>query len=168
MLTQLSDLLRITLEKTNQQFSSLKEELETLDLYLGIQAVRFSDRLKVISQVEAEALDAEVPFLILQPLVENAIRHGVARLSDGGQLTIAAQIQNNNLAIQITDNGPGLDRGHIPEESTGIGLKMTQSRLNQIYETRFELNMTSPTKDGPGTSVSIQIPYKKLTGVLRS
>ena len=168
MLTQLSDLLRITLEKTNQQFSSLKEELETLDLYLGIQAVRFSDRLKVISQVDAKALDAELPYLILQPLVENAIRHGIDHLSEGGQLTIAAQVQNNDLTIQIMDNGPGLDRCPITEESTGIGLKMTQSRLNQIYDTRFEFDISSPTKDGSGTSVSIRIPYKKLNGTLSS
>jgi len=160
MLTQLSDLLRTTLQKTNEQLSSLKEEMETLDLYLDIQKVRFEDRLEICTNASRDILDAEVPYLILQPLVENALQHGIGNLPEGGRLIVEAHEKGGKLLLSVGDNGLGMGGGTEKSNGNGIGLKTTRSRLEQLYGDRhiFTINSSPET----GTTVSIAIPFKRV------
>ena len=158
MLTRLSDLLRITLKKTDQQVSSLREELEALELYLGIQRERYRERLAVELTIEPAALDAEAPCLLLQPLVENALQHGIDSLAVGGRLRITAQRVQEQLALTVSDNGPGLAPGFDLENGDGIGLRNTRARLWRLYgaHQRFEITRG---RDG-GTEVRIALPFR--------
>jgi two-component system, LytTR family, sensor kinase len=141
MLTRLSDLLRVTLRKTDQQVSSLREELDTLELYLGIQRERYGERLTVQRDIDPAALSAEVPWLVLQPLVENALQHGIDPLTAGGVLHISASVNNGRLQLRVTDNGPGFPPGFAVANSGGIGLRNTRARLERLYgdEQVFEI-----------------------------
>lgn len=156
MLGRLSDLLRCVLEDVEANEVPLRRELEYLRLYLSIQQVRFQDRLKITISVDPETLDAAVPQMALQPIVENAIRHGVGRLSSAGQIEITASIVEGNLTIKIEDDGPGF----LPEASsasTGIGLANTRARLNQLYEHGAQLLMSN--RGEGGASVTLVIPF---------
>jgi two-component system, LytTR family, sensor kinase len=140
MLLQLSNLLRVTLAKSAAHEIRLKQELEILERYLEIEQIRFHDRLTVRLQVDPSALDAMVPQLFFQPLVENAIRHGIADREVGGVIDISAEHQNGMLNLQVRDNGPGLNalRSNLVE---GVGLSNTRSRLDYLYGpgSRFEV-----------------------------
>jgi two-component system, LytTR family, sensor kinase len=140
MLLQLSGLLRVTLARSAAHEIRLKQELEILERYLEIEQIRFQDRLTVRTQVDTSALDALVPQLFFQPLVENAIRHGIADRETGGVIDISAERQNGMLRLQVRDNGPGLNvsRGNLTE---GVGLSNTRSRLEYLYGScsRFEV-----------------------------
>src|SRR5262249_3525901 len=114
MLARLSDLLRCVLEDVEAQEVPLSRELEYLQLYLAIEQVRFQDRLRVEIAVDPEMLDAAVPYMALQPIVENAIRHGIGRSSAAGCLSISACGVNGNLEIRIRDDGPGLGASTAP------------------------------------------------------
>ena len=129
MISVLSDLLRLSLENAGKQEIPLKQELDFLERYLEIETTRFSDRLTVNLDIEPQALDARVPNLILQPLVENAIRHGIALRSAPGQVDVMARVANGRLRLEVRDNGPGLSAK--PRE--GIGLSNTRARLAQLY-----------------------------------
>jgi signal transduction histidine kinase len=156
MLAGLSDLLRYTLENAGKQEVPLKEELEFLELYLDIQQMRFSDRLKVEMRIEPEVLDALVPNLILQPLVENAIRHGVSRRAGSGVVGVRAQRDDGSLRIIIYDDGPGLKRddGATVE---GVGLSNTRARLAQLYGDRQRFSLTE--REGGGVEANLVIPF---------
>ncbi len=158
MLTQLSDLLRATLEKSNQQLSSLKDELETLDLYLDIQKVRFEERLRVSKNIDSNLLSAEVPFLILQPLVENALQYGVDPLQKGGQLGISATREGDRLVLSVVDNGPGFSSENANTKRGGVGIATTRSRLEQLYGANHSFSIEST--QGKGASVVISLPFK--------
>jgi two-component system, LytTR family, sensor kinase len=140
MLIQLSGLLRITLAGTEAHEIRLRHELEILERYLEIEQIRFQDRLTVRMQVDQSALDALVPQLFFQPLVENAIRHGIADREIGGVIDVRAERQNDMLYLQVRDNGPGLNisRGNLTE---GVGLSNTRARLDYLYGagSRFEV-----------------------------
>jgi signal transduction histidine kinase len=157
MLAGLSDLLRYTLENAGKQEVPLKEELEFLELYLDIQQMRFSDRLKVEMQIEPEALNAIVPNLILQPLVENAIRHGVSRRAAAGVLGVSAQRENGSLRIRIYDDGPGLKRDDGAKTVEGVGLSNTRARLAQLYGARQTFSLSE--RAGGGVEAVLVIPY---------
>ncbi len=156
MLTRLSDLLRATLRHRHEQFSSLQEERETLELYLGIQAIRFADRLEVTLDFPSATLDAKVPYLILQPIAENSIRHGIDALPENGQLSVTAHATDQTLTLIVWDNGPGFDT----TIADGIGLASTRSRLQQLYGSRHEFAITC--REGSGTTVEIQIPFETV------
>jgi len=132
MLLQLSNLLRVTLARSAAHEIRLKQELEILERYLEIEQIRFQDRLTVRMQVDPSTLDALVPQLFFQPLVENAIRHGIADRETGGVIDIRAEHQNGMLRLQVRDNGPGgnISRGKLVE---GVGLSNTRSRLEYLY-----------------------------------
>ncbi len=155
LIVRLSDLLRLTLEHAGEQLVSLQKELELLEQYLEIQRTRFQDRLTVRMDIDPETLDARVPCLILQPLVENAVRHGIAPLSRPGRIEVRAHRQNGTLRLEVCDNGAGLK----PEEGSreGIGLGNTRARLLQLYGRSQSLRMhNAPTG---GLVVSVDIPF---------
>lgn len=157
MLIGLSDLLRASLENGGTQEVSLKEELEFLKNYLEIERTRFHDRLTIRLDVDPAALSARVPNLILQPLVENAIRHGIAPRASAGLVEIRAQRENGMVQLQVRDNGPGLSSSAPEKLSDGIGLSNTRARLEQLYGAshRFEISGA----DGGGFVVTIIIPF---------
>lgn len=156
MIAGLSDLLRHTLENAGKQEVPLREELEFLELYLDIQQMRFPDRLKVQMKIAPEALDAQVPNLVLQPLVENAIRHGIALRASSGTVGVSARRDDGLLEMKVYDDGPGLKPLWHIEESGGIGLANTRARLEQLYGERYRFDVHN--RDGGGVEAVIMIP----------
>ncbi|MBV9925210.1 MAG: histidine kinase [Acidobacteria bacterium] len=158
MIARLGDFLRLTLENSGAQEVTLKKELDFLTCYLEIERVRFQDRLTTSVEVEPAALDAPVPNLILQPIVENAIRHGVAQTRGPGRVEISAKREHGSLRIRVRDNGPGLAAITRPDDGLkeGLGLSNTRARLEQLYGAahRFELE-NAP--EG-GLLVTLEIP----------
>jgi signal transduction histidine kinase len=162
MIAGLSDLLRHTLDNAGKQEVPLREELEFLELYLDIQQMRFPDRLNVQMKIATEALDAQVPNLILQPLVENAIRHGVSLRASSGTVGVIARPDDGFLEMTVYDDGPGLNRqwrmdGHSGGGS-GIGLSNTRARLEQLYGERYRFDVHN--RDGGGVEAIIMIPLR--------
>ncbi len=155
MLVRLSELLRLTLDHTATQEVPLKQELEFLAAYLEIERTRFQDKLNVQMEIEPATLDAAVPGLLLQPLVENAIRHGVARRAEAGLVVISATRQNGSLHLQVRDNGPGLDE----EPQPGIGLATTQARLEQLYRAEQQFEITRAPEGG--VCVTVVLPFRQ-------
>jgi len=160
MIARLGDFLRMTLDNSGAQEVSLQEELEFLRSYLEIERVRFQDRLTVNLQVEPDSLDARVPNLILQPIVENAIRHGIVRRIGPGLIEIRAERHDGALQLKVTDNGPGLEsdvQGDVAVKE-GLGLTNTRARLEQLYgaRQRFVLSRAS----GGGLEVTMEIPFQ--------
>ena len=159
MIEHLGDLLRLSLETNNRQQVPLSEELAFLDHYLAIQHIRFGDRLRMEQSISREARLAIVPSLILQPLVENAIRHGLSQRSAGGTITIAARRVANRLDIDVLDDGAGLPPGWSLQEGSGLGLSVTRERIAGLHPsgtTRFTVN----SRDGGGTAVELSLPYE--------
>jgi signal transduction histidine kinase len=154
MMTLLCDLLRISLEKTGVQLTTLNCELEFMDSYLALEKVRFGDRLRVVTDVSPDALGAHVPHLILQPLVENAVRHGVAKRSTGGEICIAIGHDDRCLQLRVTDDGPGLNE-HPPKR--GLGLEATRERLRTLYGDNQSIEIRNTLKGG--VEVCIRIPF---------
>jgi two-component system, LytTR family, sensor kinase len=157
MLVRLSDLLRSTLDGTKTHEVSLKHELEFIEGYLEIERTRFPDRLSVEMHIDPKTLNAQVPDLILQPLVENAIRHGIAPRSAAGIIAIYAERLNGDLKLQVRDNGRGLQPKQRPLTSHGVGIANTQSRLQQLYGVRHRFEIEN--LDEGGVRVAITIPF---------
>jgi sensor histidine kinase YesM len=162
MLIRLSDLLRLSLDSGGSQEVSLKKELEFLGGYLEIEQTRFQDRLNVRLEIDPATLDARVPNLILQPLVENSIRHGIAKLPRGGSIEIRSSKDDGNLNLEILDNGPGLPQSGPEFLPEGVGLSNTRARLRQLYgiEHKFEL-LDAP---GGGLLVKLVLPFNNYDG----
>jgi sensor histidine kinase YesM len=158
MISLLSDLLRLSLDHT-QQVVPLREELEILDRYLEIEHVRFRDRLTLERDIDPNALDAEVPSLLLQPLVENAIRHGISRRAGPGVVRVEAEIVNGDcVELRVLDTGPGVD--DVPSrDGTGVGLANTRARLEQLYGCRQELILATRPEGGACTTVRLPLRY---------
>lgn len=161
MLARLSDLLRSVLEDVEAQEVPLRRELESLQLYLSIEEVRFQDRLRVEISVEPEALDAAVPHLSLQPIVENAIRHGIGRSSMAGRIEISASRVNGSLQIQVRDDGPGFLPGAL-DAARGIGLANTRARLRQLYGDAARLTLENGAQGG--AVATMVLPYRVEPG----
>jgi two-component sensor histidine kinase len=159
MLTRLAELLRMSLDQAGIQEVSLRQEMEFLDRYIKIQQTRFGDRLSVSMKVEDSVLDAKVPNLILQPLVENAIEHGVAKRSGPGRVAITAVRMNGTLHVQVRDNGKGLRKG-LDEVKEGVGLSNTRARLQQLYGTAYRF-VLSNAEEG-GLIATLEIPYQPI------
>lgn len=155
MLVRLSDLLRMTLDSRGAQSIPLHQEVDFLKRYLEIESIRFEDRLQVQWDVSPDVLAVLVPNLILQPIVENAIQHGIAPLADAGKLFIRAYLQNGQLVIEIEDDGPGIDPEAV-RTSTGIGLANVEARLEQHYGTAYDLQFS--TQKPRGTVVQFVLP----------
>ena len=158
MIARLGDFLRITLENSVSQEVLLRQELEFLQCYLEIERTRFHDRLTTNIDVEAQALNCRVPNLILQPIVENAIRHGIAPRSVPGRIEIRAARKNGMLRLQVADNGSGLPQPLATNQLSGegIGLANTRARLNQLYGSAHRFEIENAPQGG--TVVTLEIP----------
>jgi two-component system LytT family sensor kinase len=155
MITRLSDLLRYALESTDAQEVPLRQELDFLRRYLEIEQTRFGDRLAVLLEIAPETLDALVPNLLLQPLVENAIRHGIEPRAKPGRIEVRSRCENGRLKLEVRDNGVGLLPGRKIEE--GVGLSNTRARLKQLYGDRHRFAL-SEGPDG-GLAVCLELPF---------
>lgn len=162
MISCLGDLLRATLAHRQHQEVTLQEELELLGPYLEIEETRFGDRLTIQIHSGPETLDARVPHLVLQPLIENAIRHGIAPQRGPGWISVTTRLHGDTLLIRVRDNGIGLRDG-VPGENGGIGLTNIRGRLEQLYGATAALRI-EPRREG-GTMVELQIPHRPA-GVL--
>jgi LytS/YehU family sensor histidine kinase len=156
MMTDLSELLQRTLEGDGHEVT-LDRELEHLRLYLAIMGRRFGNRLSCRMELDADAVRGLVPKLLLQPIVENAIEHGLVARGGAGRVVIAARVRGARLEIGVTDDGPGVDAGGATD---GIGLSNTRRRLEQMYGSDGVLTVDS---NGRGTTVTIAIPYRPAT-----
>jgi sensor histidine kinase YesM len=162
MLARLGDLLRCVLEDIDAQEVSLRRELEYLRLYLSIEQLRFPDRLRAEISADQSILEAAVPQMGLQPIVENAIRHGIGRSSAAGRIQINAARVNDTLEIKVTDDGPGLaDKKSI--EGNGIGLSITRARLQQLYGDAARLSVENGELGG--VVVTLVFPYHMASGI---
>ncbi len=161
MITRLGDFLRLTLENSGSQEVTLEQEISFLRCYLEIERIRFQDRLVTHVNIAEQTLDAQVPNLILQPIVENAIRHGIAPRSAPGLIEIEAERQNSTLRIKVRDNGPGLPSHRTSENmfKKGLGLANTEKRLEQLYGAAHLFDL-SDHPDG-GLVVTLEIPFHK-------
>ena len=155
MLELLSDVLRLVLHAEGSHETPLSTELDFLERYLAIEQVRFSDRLRPRVEVDAAVRHAAVPQFILQPLVENALRHGIARRADAGLLEVTAQRDGDTLVLRVRDDGPGL--GRAGPAATGVGLANTRARLAALYGDRASLEIANAA--GAGVLVTIRLPY---------
>jgi LytS/YehU family sensor histidine kinase len=148
----------MTLEDGSLQTTTLSRELEFIGGYLEIEKVRFQDRLHVELEVASDTFDAEVPHLILQPLVENAIRHGIAKRSSQGELRIEAKRDNGTLSLCITDNGPGLIEPDVSASKSSLGLRATRERLQTLYGADQSFSIRG-LQEG-GVEVCVRIPFR--------
>lgn len=156
MIARLSDLLRISLHSVSVQQVSLKQELDFLGKYLEIEQTRFRDRLSVVFDVAADTLDVLVPNLVLQPLVENAIKHGVSVKASPGQVLIRTRRTPAGLEMEVRDDGVGLSDAKLLAFNRGVGLANTRSRLQHLYGSAHRFEFRQPA--GGGLSVVIAIP----------
>jgi sensor histidine kinase YesM len=157
MIARLSELLRMSLADDNAQEVTLKQELELLNLYLEIEKIRFQDRLAIKLNIDPLALDAYVPNLILQPLVENSIRHGIARRRGRGTVEISASLRDGMLYLQVRDNGAGLQLNGSGTIKEGIGLANTRARLEQLYNTGHHFNLGTHSEGGAEVVLAIPL-----------
>jgi signal transduction histidine kinase len=164
-LMRLSDLLRMTLENLGQQENTLKSELDFLAKYLEIEQTRFADRLVVRFDIEPEALDALLPTLLLQPLVENAIKHGISKKSGPGHIDIRARQEHDKLWIEVRDDGLGLSETALAALQKGIGVSTTRARLQHRFgaDFRFEFHRLEQ-----GVAVVIAVPWRTTRPVDRT
>ena len=158
-LTNLSDLLRISLEKLDVEEVPLEQELEFLKKYVEIEQTRFRERLKFKMHIAPDTLDAQVPNMLLQPLIENAVKHGITPLKKGGTIELEAARKNGHLLLQITDDGIGAE--NAKNLIKGIGLANTKARLLHLYKNNQSLEIES--KKDKGFSVKLKIPFKTET-----
>ena len=156
LITKLSGLLRRLMRSTNH-FATLREELESVDEYLDIEVVRFGPQLKVVKQVSPDTLDIIVPSMILQPLVENSIKHGLERKIGEGRITITTKLRDRHIVIEVHDDGLGMTEERLEQAvGEGIGLSNVNERLRTIYGAGCQLKLKSIP--GEGTWASVEIP----------
>jgi len=159
MIARLGDFLRLTLENSDQQLVSLKEETEFLRCYLEIEQVRFGDRLALAFELEPQTLSAQVPHLILQPVVENAIQHAIAPRATRGHINIEAKRLNSLLRLEVRDNGAGIPSNGDLLGIEGLGLSNVRARLHQMYGSDFRFELMN-ARDG-GLTVVMEIPFQR-------
>jgi two-component sensor histidine kinase len=161
MIARLGELLRTTLENVGTQEIPLRQELEFIQPYLEIEKARLGDRLQVEMHIDPEAMDAAVPNLVLQPIVENAIRHGIAPYTQKGRIDIRARRENGVLRMEVEDNGPGLSLEQQVNFRPGVGITNTRARLQQLYGLDHEFEMKNG--DARGLIVKLIIPAREST-----
>jgi signal transduction histidine kinase len=152
MIARLSELLRHTIEARGAHEVPLRDELEFLRRYIEIMEIRFQGRLTVSVSADDRSMEALVPNLILQPIVENALEHGASRAAGRGEVTIAAKVDGDDLVVTVQDNGPGLT-----STEQGVGLGNTKARLDQLYADQASLTLISPSAGG--VLATLRVPY---------
>jgi len=161
MVTKLSKFLRYSLDHSPLDKVTLAHELETSKLYLDIEKVRFEERLVIDVDIEKEAMNALVPTMILQPLIENSIKYAISKSVNGGTITIVSYRQGDNLVLQVIDDGPGLEATDGTKEllvlSKGVGISNIRNRLDEIYGERYQFSFSNATPSG--LNVTVVIPY---------
>jgi two-component system LytT family sensor kinase len=159
MIARLGDFLRMTLENDGDHEVPLAQEMMFLNCYLAIEQVRFQDRLTLDVDVPPSALPALVPNLILQPIVENAIRHGIGRVVGAGRIGIAATREDGRLRLCVKDNGPGWSDAVSPgRRAGGVGIANTRQRLSQLYGEAYRFDLSGAP--GEGCTVTLEIPFR--------
>jgi signal transduction histidine kinase len=158
-LEHLNTVLKLVLKRNTPSKIPLAQELEVLESYLAIEQVRFADRLRVDINLDPNTLDGLVPCFLLQPIVENAIRHGIAQCEDSGWIETSAQRVGTRMRLQVRDNGPGMNGKSA--SGFGLGLSNTKERLAHFYQNDYEFRTFQP--ESGGFQVSITIPYEKAT-----
>ena len=156
MLSHLNGILKATLSTATPEKIPLAQELQIIDSYLAIEQARFTDRLRIEMNVDPAALDGLVPCFLLQPIVENAVRHGIGRREKDGMIQTSVARRGDQLHLRVLDNGPGSSGKVAPGH--GIGLKNTRDRLSHFYQDRYHLTITEPASGG--YEVSITIPFE--------
>lgn len=159
MIARLSELLRHVLDEDAPQEVPLSQELEFLEDYLEIQSIRFQGDLDTEIDVPSELHEAQVPNLILQPIVENAIKHGASQVRGVGRIEIAGQRAGDRLVLTIRDNGPGLPTA----QEEGVGLRNVRARLRELYGENQSLSLESET--GEGTKATLKVPHHTSTAL---
>ena len=163
MIARLSELLRHTTDRSARDLIPLREELDFLRRYIEIMEIRFQGRLRVNIDAPDDLLDALVPNLILQPIVENALEHGAARVAGTGEVSIAARREGDKLVIDVRDNGPGVDAEAPPRAAAphrmGVGLTNTRARLEQLYGASARVDLAS--QEGGGALATVVIPHSR-------
>ncbi|HEX5052188.1 MAG TPA: histidine kinase [Planctomycetota bacterium] len=159
MLALLGDLLRLTLRERNGDLVSLAEEQELLQPYLALQQLRFPDRLRVVLDLPLDVLGCAVPDLLLQPLVENALEHGIERRPGSGTVHIAARRRHDQLEIHVTDDGAGIE-ARPDEVQLGVGLGTTKARLQALFGDAADLQLTAGSAGG--ATVTLRLPWREL------
>jgi two-component system, LytTR family, sensor kinase len=160
MITRLGRLLRLSLDNAGHQVVPLRQEIDFLRVYLDIEQVRFQDRLQIVWDVAGETLDGAVPTLLWQPVLENAIRHGVTPLAGRGRIVIASRREGDDLVLEIRDNGTGLPAGGAPRE--GVGLRNIRERVYQLYGSRAVFSLAPDP--GGGTVATLRLPFTHCEG----
>jgi len=155
MLVRLSELLRISMSRTGAPQTTLREEMHFLERYLEIEKIRFRNRLEVQMDISPDAIEAQVPSLILQPMVENAMRHGIEPNTRSGRIEIRGSRREQDLVLTVADNGSGLPAGGLQRE--GIGVANTRARLAELYGERQKFEMANRPEGG--LCVTITLPY---------
>ena len=160
MIQLLGDFLRHALKQDSVEIVTLEEEIESLKLYLNIERVRFEDRLSLRFDLDPASLGAKVPTLLLQPIIENAMKHAISESEDGGTLSIASEVKGDQLLLEVADTGPGFEPDYS-ETDSGIGLRNVIERLQTLYGDNHEIRLSenSPT----GLRVSITLPLQFTT-----
>lgn len=169
MISRLSELLRHTIEGPGDQEVPLRQELELLRRYLEIMEVRFQGRLQVTTDVQERAMDALVPNLVLQPVVENAVKHGVARIEGIGRIVLRGRIDGSQLVLCVENNAPLGEVGTASLSGTGVGVRNTRARLSHLYgdDQSFDLRAEDRT-EGPVTIAEIRLPFHTRADLLTS
>ncbi len=158
MIACLSDFLRLTLNSQNTPESPLRTELEFARRYLDIEKVRFGDRLTVIEDIPPDALGVAIPTLLLQPLLENAIRHGIERSEEAGRINLLARRDSESFVLRVGNTGPTSAPGGLGTREGGVGLANTRARLRELYGTKADLTLTQ--RDAGGLDVEIRLPWR--------
>lgn len=156
MIARLSELLRASLDGGEEAEISLARELDFTRRYLEIMKIRFEGRLDIVESIEAEALSAQVPNFLLQPLVENAFKHGIDRLEGAGRIEVRAHRTGDRLVLSVSDNGPGVSGA--PPAADGVGIGNTRARLAQLYGT--DQSLTLKSDPAGGATVVVSLPFR--------
>jgi two-component system, LytTR family, sensor kinase len=176
--TRLSEFLRYTLDQDPMKKVTLRQEIEALDLYLGTERLRFGERLHLEYAIEAGALEALVPSLLLQPLLENSLKYAVSAREQGGMVRIEGRTRERVLELSVVDDGPGLRDGGAPGERRGVGLRNTRERLAVLYGENYRfvvfnahpglrIDMGLPLETAAATEAPAQLPAR-LSGGMRA
>ena len=161
MIVHLSQFLRYSLYNDPIQMVSVEQEVDAIKLYLNIEQTRFGDRLELEFDIDPDCQKIELPSLILQPLVENAVKYAVAPMEAGGKISVCARLDEGFLVVDVTDTGPGINLPRQKVKSAGVGIRNTIDRLTEFYGDNYQLDLDNCPD--VGLRVRMKIPTEKVT-----